>query len=357
MEKTNDKNLNITIQNKEKEDNDVVISISSIFKKLKKYFLLWVISAVVIFVLTFGYATLTTQIRKPMLNALISFSYAGIEKGTDPNGRKFDVNTIKNPSIIESALTELNLGLENLELVREGISIKGIVPSDAIDRITTYQSAYEVSGNINAAKEMLDVTYYPTQFKVYFDYNNTEFDSDVATNILNTILTKYQDYFYEEYGYNESLGTAVSAISYESYDYSEAIDVFNNNLTTLRKYVKQLANEDSTRFRSAATGYTFDDLYQAIITIQDIDLDKVSSYITVNNLTKDKEAALAYYDYRMNTLNRQKTALEEQPKSVQDSIGAYEKDQISSSPALMRQIQICHLQWLLSSMTTWSRRS
>ena len=328
MEKTNDKNLNITIQNKEKEDNDVVISISSIFKKLKKYFLLWVISAVVIFVLTFGYATLTTQIRKPMLNALISFSYAGIEKGNDPNGRKFDVNTIKNPSIIESALTELNLGLENLELVREGISIKGIVPSDAIDRITTYQSAYEVSGNINAAKEMLDVTYYPTQFKVYFDYNNTDFDSDDATNILNTILTKYQDYFYEEYGYNESLGTAVSAISYESYDYSEAIDVFNNNLTTLRKYVKQLANEDSTRFRSAATGYTFDDLYQAIITIQDIDLDKVSSYITVNNLTKDKEAALAYYDYRMNTLNRQKTALEEQLKSVQDSIGAYEKDQI-----------------------------
>ncbi|MBQ8962115.1 MAG: lipopolysaccharide biosynthesis protein [Ruminococcus sp.] len=328
MDNSNEKNLNITINNKASDDDEVVISLVTIFKKLKKYFLLWIIVAVVFVVLTVGYATLTTQINKPKLNALISFSYSGIEKGNDPNGRKFDVNTLKNPSVIESALTELGMGLENLEVIREGISISGIIPSDAIDRITVYQNVYESAGNLNAAKEMLDVTYYPTQFKVYFDYNNTQLTTAEATDVLNAILDKYQDYFYEEYGYNESLGSAVTAISYDSYDYSEAVDVFKNNLTTLRRYVRQLSNEDSTRFRSAVTGYTFDDLYQAIITIQDIDLDKISSYITVNNLTKDKDASIAYYDYRISSLNRSKTSLEEQLKSVQESIEAYEKDQI-----------------------------
>ncbi|MBP8593775.1 MAG: lipopolysaccharide biosynthesis protein [Ruminococcus sp.] len=328
MDNSNEKNLNITINNKAADNDEVVISLVTIFKKLKKYFVLWLIIAVVVFVMTFGYATLTTQINKPKLNALISFSYSGIEKGNDPNGRKFDVNTIKNPSVIESALTELGISLENLETIREGISVFGIIPSDAIDRITVYQNVYESAGNLNAAKEMLDVTYYPTQFKVYFDYNETDLTSAQATDVLNTILKKYQDYFYEEYGYNESLGTAVSAINYEDYDYSEAVDVFDTNLTTLRRYVRQLSNEDATRFRSSVTGYTFDDLYQAITTIQDIDLDKISSYITVNNLTKNKDAAISYYDYRINSLNRSKTSLEEQLKSVQESIEAYEKDQI-----------------------------
>ena len=323
MAKTNDRNLNITINNPEEKD-EVVISLSTILKKIKKYFMLWVVCAVVIFVLSFGYAALTTQIRKPRLNALVSFSYAGIEKGNDPNGRQFDVNTLKNPAVIEDALTELGMDLDSLEDIREGISIKGIIPADAIDRITTYKSIYETAstGNLAAAQEMLDVTYYPTQFKVYFDYNNTEFSTSDATDIFNMILKKYQDYFYEEYGYNESLGTAVSAINYEDYDYSEAVDVFDTNLTTLRRYVRQLSNEDATRFRSSVTGYTFDDLYQAITTIQDIDLDKISSYITVNNLTKNKDAAISYYDYRINSLNRSKTSLEEQLKSVQESIEA-----------------------------------
>ena len=330
MAKTNDRNLNITINNSEKDKDEVVISFVTILKKIKKYLMLWIVCAVVIFVLTFGYALLTTQITKPNLNALISFSYSGIEKGNDPNGRKFDVNTLKNPAVIEAALSELGMDLSSLEAIREGIKIKGIIPSDAIDRITVYKSIYENAntGNLAAAQEMLDVTYYPTQFKVYFDYNNTEFSTSDATDIFNMILKKYQDYFYEEYGYNDSLGSAVTAIDYRDYDYTEAVDVFKNNLQTLSRYVRQLSNEDSTRFRSAATGYTFDDLYQAISTIQNIDLDKISSYIAINNITKNKEASIAYYDYRMESLNRTKTSLEEQLKSVQESIDAYQKDQI-----------------------------
>ena len=84
MDNSNEKNLNITINNKAADNDEVVISLVTIFKKLKKYFVLWLIIAVVVFVMTFGYATLTTQINKPKLNALISFSYSGIEKATTP---------------------------------------------------------------------------------------------------------------------------------------------------------------------------------------------------------------------------------------------------------------------------------
>ncbi len=331
MASNNDRNINIMLQNPQDEEDEVVISISTVIKKLKKYFLIWVVSAVVIFMLSFGYAFLSTHvIKKPSLQALVGFSYSGIEKGLDPSGRKFDPYSISNPNVIERAINSLGLDMSQLEKVREGIVIKGLTPKDAMDRLTVYESILEKasSGQLAIADKMLETSYYPTQFQVVFNYNNTTLSSSDAVNLFNEILEQYQTYFYEEYGYNESLGTAMSAVSYKDYDYSEALDVFQTNLNSMMKYVKQLSNEDSTRFRSAATGYTFDDLYQATKTIRDIDLDKISSYITVNNVTKNKDDTLAYYDYRLKALNRNKAQYEEQIASINESIESYQKDEI-----------------------------
>ncbi len=327
-----ERNLNITIKNQEEEHDEVVISISTIFKKLKKYFTVWLVAAVVLFVAAFGYATITTHVRKAPLSALVGFSYSGVEKGLDPNGRSFDANTIKNPEVIESALNQLGMDMTNLEAIRQGIYVYGITPKDAAERITAYKNIMDSGTNqsLTAAERILDLSYFPTQYTVYFDYNNLEDISDSqAVDIFNTILKdSYSNYFYKTYGYNESLGVSVTSLNYTEYDYSEAVDVFNNNLSALKKYVRQISNEDTTRFRSAVTGYTFDDLYQTISTIQSIDLDRISSYISVNNITKDKDAALAYYEYRLKALNRQKTELEEEIKAYQSSIDSYVKDQI-----------------------------
>lgn len=328
MVKKDDRNLNITIRNQEEEKTEIVVSIFTIFKKLSKYFTLWVVAAVVFLIAAFGYATITTQVTKPRLTALISFNYDGIEKGLDPSGRSFDVNSVKNPAVIEAALDELDMDMTELESVRQGIKLDGVKPKDAVDRITLYEKVLEQNGNVNAVEKILDTTYFPTQYKVYFDYNNTNLTDSEAVDVLNSVLDCYQDYFYQSYGYNEALGNAVTAISYEDYDYSEAVDVFDNNLSTLEKYVKQLSAEDTTRFRSADTGYTFGDLYEAIRTIESIDLDKISSYVTVNNLTKNKDEALAYYEYRIKSLGRTKAQFEEQLGVLNASIESYQKDQI-----------------------------
>ena len=326
----NERNLSITLKNEPVDQDDVIISIGTIFKKLKKYLLLWIVSAVVIFVLSFGYATITTHITKAKLTALVSFSYDGIEKGLDPKGRDFDVNTIKNPDVIKNAIEELDLDMEQLEYIRQGISIDGLIPKDAIDRITTYRSILDNSAtpSLSAAQAMLDVTYYPTQYKVYFDYNNTTLTNAEALAVFNRILELYENYFYEQYGYNESLGASITAIEYKDYDYSQAVDVFDSNIKTLKKYVRKLSNEDSSRFRSAKTGYTFDDLYEVVNTIDTIDLEKISSIITINNVTKDKDESLAYYDYRIKSLTRQKAQYEEQINNINDSIAKYQKDEI-----------------------------
>lgn len=330
MNNKEERNLNITLKNSVKEKDDIIVSIPTLLKKLKKYVLIWLVVAVVVFVAVVGSTTLDTMHRKPVLTALVSFTYDGIEKGLDPAGMDFNKESIKNPVVVEKALTRLELPLDELDNVRHSIDIEGIIPSDAMDKILTYKNIYESANNnsFQAAQSMLDVPIFPTKYQISFNYAGTSFDRKTAVEVINTILEEYKEYFFDVYGYNETLGSSVTALDISSYDYSEAIEVLKTSLDTLSKYVKQLSTDDITRFRSSVTGHTFDDLYEAVETVKTIDLDKVSSYINVNNLTKDKNSSIAYYEYRINELNRNKTSLEEQLASVKESIKTYEKDQI-----------------------------
>lgn len=184
------------------------------------------------------------------------------------------------------------------------------------------------SGSLSAAQAMLDTKYYPTQFTVHFDYGKAGFNRQTGIDFLNTLLRCYGDYFYEEYGYNEPLGTAVNALEYEGYDYAQQVDLFRSSLRTVRNYLSNLNRDDNTSFRSSITGYTFNDLSDYAKTITSIDLDRISSYISVNNVTKDKDAALAYYNYRIENLNRDKSEYAERLTALDASISKYQKDTI-----------------------------
>lgn len=329
MNKKKEQNLNITLKNDE-EKSEVIVSIGTILRKLKKYVLIWLVVAAIVFVAVFANTTIDTMHRKPTLTALVSFTYDGIEKGLDPAGQDFNKDMIRNPVVIEKALTRLGMPLDELDNIRYNIKIDGIIPADAMDQILTYKNVYENanSNNLQAAQAMLGVSYFPTEYKVSFNYSETTFSRSTAVEVINAVLEEYKTYFFETYGYNETLGNSVTAIDISSYDYSESIDVLKTSLNTMSNYLSQLSLEDKTRFRSSVTGYTFADLYEAVETVKSIDLDKASSYINVNNLTKDKSSSIAYYEYRINELNRHKTSVEEQLASVKESINAYEKDQI-----------------------------
>ncbi|MBR0485332.1 MAG: lipopolysaccharide biosynthesis protein [Oscillospiraceae bacterium] len=320
--------LNVTLESeKDKQNSEIVISFSAILKQLKRFLVIWIVISVIVGVLTpICYGVFNSKEQKK-LSALISFTYSGIENGKAPDGRTFDVNTVKNPTVIENALLAMGEDMTELEAIRQGIYIEGVVPDDTIDKITMYQTIYE-QGSLTAGKEMLDVKVYPTRFIVYFDYSETAFDGQRAVELMNNILTCYSDYFFEKYGFNEALGSAVNALDYKEYDYSQAVDVFDSTLSTLQDYVSTLSSKDNSRFRATSTGYTFSDLSESIATIRDVDLDVISSYITVNTVTKDKDTLLAYYNYRVENLNRQKKISEDELKTVKEAIEQYEKDTI-----------------------------
>ena len=329
--KTEDRNLNITLKNDEgNRDDEVIISLPQIMRKLKKYFLAWFLVAVIIGGVIAGISIFFSTTSTSPVEALVSFTYDGIERGKFPDGSQFDCYSLINPTVIRDALNECRQDVSMVESVREGIIIEAITPDDAMERITTFRDIYKTgtSGQLAAAQAMLAESWYSTQYKLTFKYGNTGLSRTDAVQVLNAILNSYRSYFFKKFGFNEPMGDALATIKYEEYDYSEAVDLFNTTLNTLKRYVNSLATEDTTRFRSTKTGYTFADLRESINTLQSLDIALLDSYLAVNNVSKDKERLTAYYEYRIEMLTRDQTTEQETLETIQESLNNYEKDKM-----------------------------
>ncbi len=329
MNKENDKNISVTLKTQEENnDNSIVISFGSVIRQLKRFLSLWLVISIICALLIMGLTLyISRSTNSDTISALISYNYDNIKLGLDPKGEKLDINKIKSPNIIESSLTTLNLPIQYVENVRRNITIDGIVPSEDLDKISLYQEAYSKSSyGLEAINELLNINYFPSYYIINFDNNAAGFDLEDGKKIIDEILSAYQEYFFTEYGYNEAFGNPVSVIDYKDYDYPAAIDVFKSSLDELDLYIQRLQVNDTIKFRSSKTGFNFDDIRRNIDTLRSADLDSLSSYITVNNVTNDKEELITYYEYKIDNLQREFKVTESELKSITNSINSYEKD-------------------------------
>lgn len=307
---------------KQKEE---AITLRLLIVKLKKFFLPWLIAAFVVALLIIG-VNGVNRLVSGTVSTVINFSFDGIESGLSPSGNKFDVNEIKSRDIISESLKEIGVD-GDVNQIYSHISIDGVVPLDVIDRITRYETIYD-SKEMDSSKNIQDTSYYPTQYKIELECGSeTGLSKKEGALLLNKITEKYNEVFYKNYGYNTSLESAIVSIDYTDYDYVDAVDVFDSSLKSLKNYIDELASSDNTRFRSDM-GYTFSDLSSSIETVRNEDLDWISSYITLNNVTKDKKNLIANYKFKIEDLKRSKIISEEQLKTVSETIDVYEKNSI-----------------------------
>lgn len=310
------------------EDDTIVIPVIEIFRQLKKYLFLWIILIVVAAALVFGGSLALSSSHATPLTALVGFSYQGIEEGLDPNGNDFDPDSIKSPAVLEKTITELGMEMTQLETIRSSITISGVIPEDTVDELTAYKSIFEDNSSMEAAKKIMEVSYQPTQFKIEFSYIDSDMTRSEGAEFLNTLLDNYKVYFMQNFGFNDALGSAITAVDYAQYDYPQALDIFTSTLSTLQSYVSQLSNQDNTRFRSTETGYTFADLQESISTLRNVDLESTSSYVYSKNVTKDKDSLMIYYQYQIDESTRSMTNAQEQMTELNKSIDNYQKDSI-----------------------------
>ncbi len=308
------------------QEENIGFSLSSILRNLKKYFLPWLILAVLVAGFSIG-KNLIFSADAEALTATISFNYNGIEEGLDPNGCEFDTDVVKNDQVVSDALSALGLSDDLRETVQNSIHIDGIVSSAAIEKITQYSSIYS-SSTSSWIETMHDTAYHPTQYRVSFNYSKTGLSGEQAAELINKILENYQNYFFETYGYSESVSNSVLAVNSDDYDYLIVLDMYNSTLKSLESYINRMAAADTSQFRSDLTGYSFADLADAIGLIRSVDIDTLTSYVLNNGVISNKEMMVSYYTYRIDDMTRSKANAEERMNAIQDSIDMYQKDAV-----------------------------
>jgi len=254
--------------------------------------------------------------------AVISFQYEGIEDGLDPNGAAFDINKIKSPKVIEDALLSMGTTDFNAEKIRESIEIEGVIPEDAVERITVIK---EMSlEDVSNYEKILDVSYFPSQYVVYLRRMSGVSGSD-AVQILNAVLESYRNYFLDTYANTEVLTVTANLIDYSDYDYTEAMDMIETQVEIMQNYVGERRNQ-APEFRSSATGLSFGDISMALDTISEVDIANLNSYIESHTLTKDVDRQREYYEYRIKKYNMDIAEKQVELSNIQSVIEKYQKD-------------------------------
>ena len=296
-----------------------------ILSRLKSTRKKWLLTsaAVLIILLAFHFLFVT---EKGVCSAVVSFSYRGVESGLDPDGNRFDETEMKSEELIRQAAETIGQGLsdEEVEQIREALRIQSDIPEDALERVSTNASIYG-DNEISEVTEIEDAAYFPSRYSVTFRYKDAGFSAQRGTLFLEELLKAYEQRFYEEYGYNASAERVLSDVDYDSYDYVNAAEVLQDRLSLLRSYLARLTGQDNTRFVSKETGYSFSDLLSAVDTIQEEDVQWLSSYIISNNLTKDKPLLIDYYQYKIEDAERALTQLDARLFTLNELIASYTK--------------------------------
>lgn len=328
-EELNDKDLQrIYLQVNQEEDEETIdlLNVAGRMGKKKKLFgymlMLAVCIGVVLGAVIVGFKALTGN--SSYANAVISFSYDGIDQGQDPNGGALDVTKIKSTPIVSAALENLQMKDVDVEDVRSAMKITGVMPDSVKQEIavinTVAEDAAEYYTNIS------DLDYFPSQYVVRLN-KIKGLKAEQTSELLNAILSAYRDYFLETYANTDVLSLSTNVINYEDYDYLQAADMLTNQIDLMQNYVDARAEEAGT-FRANSTGLSFGDLSNSIETIRTLDLGNFISYVQSRNLTKDAAIRVDYYQYQIEQYNLKLQEVQAQLSNVEKSITDYEKDPV-----------------------------
>ena len=75
-----EQNVNLILKQHEKNEEQVVVSISAIIRKLKKYFAVWLLVAIIIGGLIAGVSVFFRTTSTTPVHAIVSFTHKGIKR-------------------------------------------------------------------------------------------------------------------------------------------------------------------------------------------------------------------------------------------------------------------------------------
>ena len=324
-----DKNVFLTIMHNDQNDenDEIKVDFSVIGKHLKRLFALWLCLALGLGCLSCASGVLSQKfLEGSTAQTMISFP-----------GTVYDITKIKSPSVIRDVIDEMGLDALKMEDFQNAVEINGVIPAEAYQELSMYYDLLDKNGSntLEVIRSLLGTSYDVSQYMISFHYPDVDLSKKDGMAFLNALLHAYQDYCVKVYTHDVTLSNPLNAISYDEYDYAEAVNIFSTILDNAASYLSQLENSaaklksNASTFRSAETGLTFQDLQRTANLLKEIDLDRLSSYIVIHSVSeRTPETEISYYQWQIEQLEQLRAVQRTRFNSLTDSINNYRKDDI-----------------------------
>lgn len=213
-------------------------------------------------------------------STVISFTNPDASSGKTPSGNDLDVTEIYSASVITNVLEDLNLNI-GADAIRSKCRVEGIIPADEEVR----KEAILEQGE--------EYEFFPTDYVVSFSVGS-EYDKNFAHTVLDSIIKNYFAVYGEKYINQQTLPNNNVRGTDNHYDYIERAEILDSWAENISNYLTA-KKETQPNYRSAATGYSFSDLYEIYKSYLDYDIPQIYSLILEQEVTEDRGTLIKKY--------------------------------------------------------------
>lgn len=265
-----------------------------------------------------------TNKRAAVSTLRVTFGFPGFERGTYPNGTKFQADDIRAPDVVNEAIKRL--GIQGMapdvaSKIRGAIGVSGFVSPNIVKE----------RDKLRASGQNLP-PYFPDEYEVSLSLPR-DYDLGVRQRelLLAEIVNAYLEKFRRTYvTLPPEFGNAFESL--QNADFVEYELILTKELQSLGFYLEQQLDTDRDRggarneslgltraakqFRSPTNNLSFQDLLKQTELFTQIQLNDVLSQVYIYGLSKDRDHALVKMNYYMRTLEDQEQRLKEEEAVV-----------------------------------------
>lgn len=273
-------------QELEQAIHDEGISLKELFTIIWKRRYLLVLVTILVFTLTLVVGYLMTR-NESKVATIVEFQWNGITKGEYPDEQRFDYGSVFQSFVINDAIATANLeGITSTD-IRKNLSITPIVPLAILEQI---QSSLERG---------IQITYYPTMFKITLDNGELGVTVDEAKVIIYALLDGFRADFERKY-VQRTVILDYTEEDLTDFDYIDAYDILNSQVQLIRNAISTVMPAGN-EFISSQLGLRFNDISVRVNLLNEIELVNMSSRINNYLLSKDKDLLITRYSYIVET--------------------------------------------------------
>lgn len=254
---------------------------------------------------------------------------------TAPDGTELDLNQITSSYVLQKALDGLTLsGPVTPALLRRNIVIDRVLSEESRRQQEVAASMVEDknTGAYNVVQE-LELKYENT-FVVSLtngfgeeDEPTFELTDDELRQVLDNILTAYNDFLVMTYGEIKLPDDEITAIDTQDIDLLESLDQLRRAVDNLYTYCDE-KSDTMKSYRSWRTGRSLTDWMETLETVRDVSVEYLYSYVYTNSILKDKQTMITNYQYQLREAQSSLDVVNENINTVQEILEQYKNDEI-----------------------------